>query len=310
VDINHVLQLLINGLVDGTKIALLAASFGLIVAITQRFHVAYISTYVLTVYTAIYLHNEFYVVVPVAALIGLVVGTLLGVGMELVVYRPIARRAERTGNNSLIPIFIASLGITVVVQNLLSWKFNTQPLPFSVMDPTGIFLGDLNFTTLDVATVALGIVVIGGLQYFLTKTRRGRWIEGVRVNYSMAASVGINTGRMFVLVFAVGSLISGLLGLIEATNTAASPAMGFDRVFYGFVVSALAGAAASPLRLAVYGLIIGEVASLSALVLAPAWSVLVVFTILLAYVAFRALQVAAPSLRRRFSPARPKEVAA
>lgn len=301
-DAAHIGQLIVNGLVDGTKIALLAASFGLIVAITNRFHVAYISTYVLAVYTAIYLSQTLYLVVPVAALIGLLVGTVAGVAIEMFVYRPIARRAERTGNNPLIPIFIASLGLTVVVQNLLSLKFNTQPLPLEIISPTGIFVAGLNFTSLDVITIVLGVVIILALQLFLTRTRRGRWIGGVRVNPDMAASVGINTGRMFLLVFAIGSFISGILGLVEAANTAASPAMGFDRVFYGFVVSALAGSAATPVKLAVYGLVIGEVASLSGLFIAPAWSVLVVFSILLGYVAVRALQVVAPSLRRRLIP--------
>ena len=301
-EIQHLIQLLINGLVDGTKIALLAASFGLIISITRRFHVAYISTYVLAVYTAIFFVRTFYLIVPIAVIIGLAVGTAMGVLLEMVVYRPISRRAERTGNDPLIPVFIASLGVTVVVQNALSIGFNTQPLPLEVIPPAGVLIGEVNFTNLDVLTVMVGVLIIAALQYFLTRTRWGRWIGGVRVNPTMAASVGINTGRMFLLVFAIGSLVSGILGMIDATNTAASPGMGFDRVFYGFVVAALAGAAASPVKLAVYGVAIGEVASLSALFIAPAWSVLVVFSILLIYVAVRAVQVVAPSVRARFDP--------
>lgn len=294
----HFLQLFANGIIDGSSIGLLAASFGLILAVTQRFHVAYVSSYVLAVYAGIWAATDLHLVIGVCVVIGLAAATVLGVLVERFVYRPVARYAERRGGDPLIPIFIASLGITIVVENLISIHFNTNPLSFSVVQPTGVALGGVHITNFNIISVVVAWILVAALAWFLRYTRRGRWIAATRVNAELAATVGIKTGRIYLVVFAIGSAFAGVLGMFESTNVSASPTMGFNFVFYGFLVAFLAGMGRSPMRMAVVGLIIGEVSDLSGLWLSSAWAPLVVFSILMIYLVVKALQVQFPSLRR------------
>lgn len=301
----HFLQFFTNGIIDGSSIGLLAASFGLILAVTQRFHVAYVASYVLAVYAGIWAATDLHLMIGLCVVIGLVAATLLGVLLERFVYRPVAQYAQRRGGDPLIPVFIASLGATIVVQNLISVHFNTNPLPFSVIQPTGVTLGGVHITNFDIISVVLAWLLIAGLAWFLRYTRRGRWIGATRVNAELAATVGIKTGRIYLVVFAIGSALAGVLGMFESTNVAASPTMGFNFVFYGFLVAFLAGMGRSPVRMAVVGLIIGEVSDLSGLWISSAWAPLVVFSILMIYLVVKALQTQFPSLRltslRRFA---------
>lgn len=279
----EVTQQIVNGIVDGSTFALLGASYALITGVTKRFHVAYVTTYVGAVYAAIWSKDH----LPLPHLgdvaFGLVVAALIGVVIEVVIYRRIAARAERRGGDPLIPVFIASLGLTIVVQNVVSWAWNTQPLSFNLITNKGYSVGDVRVTKLQLLAVAIYWAVLVGLWAFLRWTRQGSRINGVQVNPQMAQVVGINTKRIFITVFAIGSVMAGLLGLFEASTVAAAPQMGFNAMFYGFVVAFVAGMERGPLRIAVVGLIVGLLQALSVLWLPLQYAPAVVFSILLVY---------------------------
>jgi branched-chain amino acid transport system permease protein len=119
----------------------------------------------------------------------------------------------------------------------------------------------------------------------------------------MSLVVGINPQMVYLTVFALGSFLGGLAAVFDATGTAAVPDMGFNPLFYAFVVAFLAGLGSSPLRVGLVGLSLGLVESWAALFMASQRTSLVVFGILFVYVALRPVQIA--SLRSRFqrSPA-------
>ncbi|CAB4695311.1 unannotated protein [freshwater metagenome] len=280
---SEVMQQTVNGVVDGSTFALLGASYSLITSVTKRFHVAYVATYLGAVYAAIW--SEDHLPLPHIGDIafGLVVAALMGVLIEAYIYRRIAARAARRGGDPLIPVFIASLGLTIVAQNVVSWVWNTQPLSFNLITNKGYSLGDVRYTKLQVLAVLLYWLILLALWAFLKWTKQGSRVTGVQVNPQMAQVVGINTKRIFILVFAIGSVLAGLLGMFESSTVAAQPSMGFNAMFYGFVVAFVAGMERGPLRIAVVGLIVGLIQSLSALWLPLQYAPAVVFSILLVY---------------------------
>lgn len=279
----EVMQQVVNGVVDGSTFALLGASYALITGVTKRFHVAYVTTYLGAVYAAIW--SEDHLPLPHIGdiLFGLVVAALIGVLIEVTVYRRIAARAARRGGDPLIPVFIASLGLTIVAQNVVSWVWNTQPLSFNLITNKGYSFGDIRFTKLQVHAVVIYWLLLLALWAFLRWTRQGSRITGVQVNPQMAQVVGINTKRIFIIVFAIGSVMAGLLGMFEASTVAAAPQMGFNAMFYGFVVAFVAGMERGPLRIAVVGLIVGLLQALAVLWLPLQYAPAVVFSILLVY---------------------------
>lgn len=294
------LDLFIEGLVLGSVTGLLAVSFALIISVTERFHIAYITTFALAAYAAIWANTSLGLNLAVSALIGLAVAVVVGVGIEAVVYRPISTHSLNRGANPLIPTFIASLGLSTLASNLISVHFNTTPTPFNLIAESRVILGNVVFPNTSYYEVIISWVLILGLYGYLRYTQRGKWIVAVRSNRDLASTVGINVGRIFLLVFAIGSLISGVLGIMYADATFASPSMGFDQVFEGFLIAFLAGMNSSPLRMGLIGLVIGEITDLTQFWVNPAVSTVIVFGILMLYVVYRSITVRRPQYTINF----------
>lgn len=289
VNLTDFLQLTINGLIQGSAYGLLGVAFGIILGVTGRFHFAFLVTYALSAYAAAQLGESFGLPFWPALVAGAVAGALLGVLMEVLVYRQVAARA---GPYALLIIFVASLGMAIAGENLihLFW-INSASKQISGFNISGITIGSLDFTNLNLAMVVISWLLVIALGLVLSYTSLGRMIRAVRVNPEMSLAVGVNPRRIFVVVFAIGSLLGGVSAVFTAAQTAATPDMGFQPLFYAFVVAFLAGAAAPPAQVALVGLGIGLVQSWSGLFLSTQWASLVVFVILFVYVALRPVQL-------------------
>ncbi|HXU22900.1 MAG TPA: branched-chain amino acid ABC transporter permease [Tepidiformaceae bacterium] len=275
-------QLLANGIINGSSYAALGLGFGLIIGVTGRFHFAYATTYAVTAYAAIGAHDHSVPLIP-AILIGLLAGAALGVLIEWFIYRPLEGASPTL---ALLSIFISALGIVIVGENTIRlWLGSRSQLLEPGFTVKGLSIGNTTFTSLDVVTVcvmwAVILVVAGAIRY----TRPGRMVDAVRVNPEMARVVGIDSGHVYLVVFAIGSAVAGAAAILGTMKYAAVPDMGNQPVFIAFVVAFLAGVGSSPIRTAVAGLAIGIIESLSGLWLSSQWSQLVVFGILFIYVA-------------------------
>lgn len=290
------LTLFTDGIILGSITALLAVSFALIISVTQRFHIAYITSYAISAYGAIYANTTLGWPVVYCVIFGLVIATLLGVAIEAFVYRPLSAAILGRGANPLIPTLIASLGILTIGENLFSIHFNTSPTPFPLLSINALSIGSVRITQFDVIEVAVSWVIMIAIHVFLRNTQRGKWIVAVRSNRDLAATIGINVGNIFLLVFAIGTFCAGVLGLMYAVSTSATPGMGFTQVFEGFLIVFIAGIASSPMKFAVVGLVIGEITDLSQNWISSVFSQVLVMGVLFAYVIYRSVTIRHPEL--------------
>ena len=274
------LQHLVNGLVSGSAYALLGASFALIFSVTGRFHFAYSLTYVVGPVVTVIAIEQGVPLLP-AIVLGILASTALGALIELLVYRPIESRA---GATSLLAVAIASLAVTIVGENVIQLAWSSQPARFiSGFKIELIQIGSIKLTSLDLITVIVSWVAIAALVYMLAATGFGRSVHAVRSQPAMARLVGVSPSRVGLVVFAIGSLLSAVLGTLASLKTAAAPDIGFQPLFYAFVVAFLAGVDRSPLWIGLVGLALGVVESMSTLVISGIWSTTFVFGILFLY---------------------------
>ena len=293
-------QLTVNGLINGSAYALVGVAFGLILGVTGRFHFAFTVTYTLSAYIAAEVGQTWGLSFWVSMVLGAVVGAVLGVLIEFLVYRQLARKA---GVYALLIIFVASLGLSIAGENVISLIWIKEASKnINGITLKGINVGSVTFSNLSVDRVITGWVLILLLGVLLSRTKLGRMVRAVRVNPEMSLAVGVNPESMYLVVFAVGSFLGGIAAVFDATQTAASPGMGFNPLFYAFVVAFLAGTGSSPLRIGAVGLAIGLIESWSGLWLSSQWSSLVVFTILFVFIALRPVQLT--QLTRRLLPNR------
>lgn len=293
--LENFIQLLVNGLIDGSSIALVGVAFGLILGVTGRFHFAFAFTYAAAAYVAAEVGLSFHAPFWAAIIIGGLAAVVLGVLMELVIYGPLAAKA---GVYALLTIFVSSLGLAIAGENLLSIIFHRSASEsISGVTISAIGIGKIDFTSLDVEMVAVAWLLIAVLAVGLQKTAFGRMVRAVRSNPEMSLVVGVSPAAIFLAVFAIGSFMGGVSGVFEAAQTAATPQIGYDPLFYAFTVAFLAGNRPT-WAVALVGLGIGVVYSLSGLFLTSQYADLVVFVILFIYVAMRPVRLRALLTRR------------
>lgn len=281
-------QLTANGLINGSAYALLGVGFALVLGVTGRFHFAYALTYMSAGYASALLVTGSHLPLPIGVGMGLAICVALGVAIEIVVYRPVAKRA---GVNALLSVFVAALMLTIVGEAFVNlvWGLSGQNRQLALFNITPHAIGTTTFTNLDVVSVAVSWIAIGCVIAFLRVTDAGRRIRAVRSNPLMSEAVGVSVKRVFLLVFAVASLLSGIAGVLYTAKYAAVPDMGERPVFYAFVVAFLAGTRRSPLVVGLVGLALGLIESWSAEWLSAQWTSLVVFVILFLYLTRKAL---------------------
>jgi branched-chain amino acid transport system permease protein len=291
-------QFAVDGLINGSLYGLIGLSFGLIVAVTGRFHFAWAIAFGIAGYFSAYFVNHYQWPILLAVIVWIAGSALFSILLELFIYRPVA---ARSGANALLAVFVASFGVTLAGANLIRLivqaRVESEPLYWVTVSTKHI--GTVTFTSLDIISVitvwACAVILWALLRY----TPLGRQIRAVQVNPTMAQAVGIRPEWTYVIVFAIGSILAGVVAVLYAMKNAATPDMGLDPVFYAFVVAFLAGLGRSPLWIMVVGTALGVLEGISADIVSTEWQPVVVFGILLVLLVLRAAAAWRPTTFRR-----------
>jgi branched-chain amino acid transport system permease protein len=133
----------------------------------------------------------------------------------------------------------------------------------------------------------ISFLVLGGaLSLYLRRTRIGKAILAMTDNPEMARIIGIDTLRVSLIVFAIGSMISAVPAMLILLKDGASTHMGFAAVFLAFVavvvggVGSLKGAAAG-------GFLLGLVQSLGLWQIPTEWQNSIAFIVLFLMILLR-----------------------
>jgi branched-chain amino acid transport system permease protein len=229
-------QLLVNGIVNGSHYALLGLGFGLIFGPTRITHFAYGPLYALSAYAAWTAAVPLGLPIPVAMAAGIAAGALSGMAAYRALYRPFERR-----QSSGPVVLIASLGLFIVLQNAIGIAFGSDTKVVSRYGADVILLGDVVFTSVQLYQVAALAIIGALLALFLKLTDYGKALLAMTDNPEMARIIGIDTIKVSLLAFALGSAIAAVPAVLILLKEGATPYMGFTAVFMGFVAVVVGG---------------------------------------------------------------------
>ncbi len=275
------LQLLVNGIVTGCALGVVAVSFALVYATTRIFHIAHAGVYTLGGYLAWSLVA--YGVPEPLALLGAMAGcTVLGAAIQHFLYAPLERRRA-----THLIVLIASLGALAVIQNLIAAVYSSDILQFTIPWASAVVtLGGLRLTGAQLATLALSLAAFVGMLWFAHRTLLGKRIRAVASNPFLAEITRLEPRAVYVTVIAIASAVVCLPGVLVPLDLGLQPYGGVTPLLTA-TIAMIAGGVGSLGGAFLFAVVIVVLQNLSLLVMPGEWSIGVTFAIFVVFMLFR-----------------------
>lgn len=255
----------VSGLSQGSLYALIALGYTMVYGVLFMINFAHGEFFMAgamttTVLVALPLEeagylNEFPFLSLLAIFItAMIVSLSVAVLTERIAYRPL-RRAPR-----LVPL-ITAIGASFFWQYFFRGLFGSSLIPFpefDIFDGQVAFLG-IEIQKTDVAVIITSIVVLVGLQLFISRTKTGQAIRAVAEDKDAATLMGINVDRTITITFMVGAAMAGIAGVLFAiVFRQLNFVMGFTPGIKAFTAAVLGGIGSIP-GAALGGLFLGVI---------------------------------------------------
>lgn len=215
-----ILQLLVNGIITGSLISIMAIGFGIIYSTTNFFHIAYGAVYMVaaySMYTLLSWHLPFIISLILSILFTVIIGILI----ELLVYKPLYRKKSSQGI-----YLVSSLGVYILLINIIALIFGNETKLLSYGIEDSIHLGDVILTKIQIAQCITFIILSILSIFFIHYTRIGKTIQAMGCNAKLLEFCGINLQKMRFVVFAIGSFFSGTASILTGLDVGIDPYMG------------------------------------------------------------------------------------
>jgi branched-subunit amino acid ABC-type transport system permease component len=287
---------LLNGLALGLLFALVALGFMLIIGVMEVINLAHGSLFALGAYVAVALVTPEgglslaalgpYFALPVSTrfVIALALAPLVVAGVGMVLEVCLRRTYGRDPLYGLLLTFGAALVLEELIR--LVWGPTERFLPLPASITGGITVGGLIYSVYRFFASAFAVGMIVLLWLFLQRTRYGALIKAGAHDSEMVRALGVNLSRLRLMVFAFGTSLAAVAGIVMAPIWGVRPHVGVDAVVPAFVIIVLGGVG-SFWGAVFAGLMVGMVVGLTG-AFATDWSLISMYMLLIAVVTFRA----------------------
>jgi len=157
--------------------------------------------------------------------------------------RAVLERSSRAGE--LIPI-LSTFGLAIVLENLLFEQFGPDTRSLAP------YVGSLSYDSFNIApgfyigelailTFVAAVLLLGGLQLFLTYTHLGRAIRATAEDPETVELVGVNARSVNAVAAAIALITVGLAGLFLGLRSSFNPYVGSMQLIFAFETAVIGG---------------------------------------------------------------------
>ena len=228
-------QLAFHTIIAASVYALIASGLSFIYATTRVFHLAHGGVIAFSAYTFWWFAHSFELNIVLSGLVALAVSVALGLAMNEFVYEKL--RARKTKG---LGYLIATIALLMMMGAVIIALFGAQTYSFGLQTTLHTFFGAY-VSTLQLVMVATAAVVLGALWFLVKFTKFGKAMRATADNEMVAEVLGINTGQVRRLTFAIGSLLGGVAAIFYALEFNLDPNMGVMMAIKGFAAMVIGG---------------------------------------------------------------------
>jgi len=214
----YLIEAIINGILLGGVLALLALGLNLIFGVIDVVWIAYADIVMCGMYVIYFLYAEYGVPLPLAFLIAIVSMAAFGVVVHLLIIAPVLSSAP-------INQLLATGGLLFFLQSFATLLFGTD------FRNIGVRLPILEIATVYVSfarLIAFGVGLIGAvvLYLFLKRTYIGTAIRAIAQDREIIGLMGVDQRRIYLVTSAIGGALAGLAACLLALQYDVHPYIG------------------------------------------------------------------------------------
>jgi neutral amino acid transport system permease protein len=234
-DAARLAQLLVNGVITGSILALAGVGATLIFGIQRIANFAHGDFLTIGAYAAFVVNVVLGQNLLVAALGAMGAVALFGVAAHFGLFRPLRGRGT-------VAIALVSVGLGLLIRNVIFIIAGSQIRQFNVNQSEVFTIGVIRLSPGQAVAVTVALVVAPLVALFLARTRLGKQMRAVADNRDLASVSGIDVERIGVSVWILAGGLAGLAGVMLGLSQGVfDPNMGLGPLFLIFTVVVLGG---------------------------------------------------------------------
>jgi neutral amino acid transport system permease protein len=238
-------QLIVNGLITGTILALTGVGATLVFGIQRIANFAHGEYLTFGAYVGLLVNVGLAQNLVVATVAAVAATALLAVALHFAVLRPLAGRG-------LVATSLITVGLGLMVRDVVFLVAGPRIRKLDI-DQTAVFdLGFVRISPGQAAAIAITLVTAPAVAWFLARTSIGKSMRAVADNRDLAAVSGIDVERMGTYVWLLAGGLAGIGGIMFAVVQGTfDPNLGFEVLFLIFTTVVLGGIGSA------YGALVG-----------------------------------------------------
>lgn len=287
------IQILVNGIVTGLLLSLVAIGFTYIFRVTRIFHLAHGGIYMVGACSCWWMMtvigNWF-----LSCLFSFFIITLLIVLIESGVYK-------RLSNNLTNPTIalVASMAIYIIIINLLALLLGNQLKVFDAIFPGAFTIKYFIISKIQMLQGIVSISIIGILVIYLRTTKLNLILNSISDNETISKVVGINTNLARLKVLIVGSLLAGIAAILKTIEIGIDLKTGLNITLTSSVIAILVSRN-DIFLIVIMSIIVSLLQSLSEWYLGAQWKDAITFLLLIIVILFRTEGIISYQIRKDF----------
>ena len=223
---------ILNGVVWGLIIALIALGLNMIFGLLHIINMAHGALYMLGAVVAWY-----FIELTGSFWIALIIAPICVGAIGLIIERGLIRTIE---DKPIITI-ICTFGLMLAIQQLVLMIFGGSPRRIASPIAYRFPIFELQYPLMRIMIALISMGLMSGLWIFLKKTKYGLWMRAVVQDREMAVGLGIPVNKVYMWTFILGSALAAFSGVLAAPIVSVEFMMGREVLIMAFIIVIVGG---------------------------------------------------------------------
>jgi len=229
----YLLEAMVNGILLGGVLALLALGLNLIFGVIDVTWICYAELVMIGMYGMYYLIQYYHLPYWAAAPLVILLVALLGAALHYIVIAPLLTAPS-------INQLLATGGVLFILQSFATVAFGIDFRNVGIRLPVLAF-GEMHFSYARLLSFAAALIGMVGVYLFMTRTYTGTAIRAISQDRQIMPLMGVDSRRVYIITSAIGGALAGLASCLLVLQYDVQPFIGLTFGPITFMICVLGG---------------------------------------------------------------------